>query len=233
MEKLQMELTPKQKREMALLEVCASASSPISSITIAAKLNLKSDSIFLGRKIQHIIGDLVYSKKLKRTDLQVQIHGKTLPTYSLTESGNEYLVELVKHLRANPQPLNASFNIRKGNSTDVVVTNFKPDTKKPTLSEAKILSVPATSESLARVVPLPEKSAPKTPPYPAVGKPGLSSGVTEVKLRELVESMKLDGGKEAFLNVARICLENEQRLQRIELALNALTQVLSAGNTHK
>lgn len=232
-----MELTPKQKREVAVLDVCLSSESPISSVTIAAKLSVKSDSIYFGRKVQHIIGDLVYSKKLKRTELQVQVHGKTLPTYAVTEEGKTYL-QNTRRSEAVAQPsgassTSASFNIRKGNATDVVVAGLKSEAKRPVLSEAKILAPNQATNPITKVLPLPDKLAPKTPPYPAVGKPGLSSGAMEVKLRELVDSMKTDGGKEAFLNIARITLENEQRLQRIEAALSAFTQMLNSNQPNK
>lgn len=225
-----MELTQKQKREAAILEACFSSSNPISSVTIASKLNTKPDAIYYGRKVQHIIGDLVYSKKLKRSQLQVQIHGKTLPTYEVTADG-ETLLESLKRLGAEITPPSvtssvASFNIKKGNATDVTVTPSFSVSKKTVLSEAKIISTNKPVDSMSKVVPLPDK--PKTPPYPAVGKPGLLSGAVEVKLKELVESMKVDGGKEAFINIARITLENEQRLQKIESTLSALAQILNA-----
>jgi hypothetical protein len=231
-----MELTQKQKREIAILDVCFLSSQPISSVTIASKLNVKSDTIYFGRKVQHIIGDLVYSKKLVRSQLQVQIHGKTLPTYEVTPSG-KILLEELKRLKAESRPSSAnsssSFNLKKGNATDVSVVPNLNVSKKTVLSEAKIVAKPKVTDPLSKVVPLPDKLITKAPPYPAVGKPGLLSGALEVKLREIVELMKVDGGKEAFINIARITLENEQRLQKIESTLSALGQILNGIELNK
>ncbi len=171
-------MTNRQRRHLQVLE--ALVSSPLTTTALARVVGLPdSQAMFLGRKLQHVVGDLgadglVYA--LPERIREGGVNGKLAKAFAVTVDGHSELKRLrtlsgdLRVVPSTPEPL---FEWPPPEVDPEPVDDYEPayvpvTTRSPLLGGSRAVR-PAGPGPESKVVPMPERRVPTVPPVPVRG----------------------------------------------------------------